>query len=100
MKAKVLKYVFAKGKNKRINILLYESQDGDKFFTVETTRLQDFKTRNILNTHTVYSVETFFVLSELMEMFISEPEIKNKIINRELSKITPFQAHSNIKSKP
>ena len=79
-----LKYISAKGKNKRAAILLRKGSDGGLFFTVHTRTLKDFKTRHVLKTDLVFSVETFSVLSDLMTAFLDDSEVKNKIISREL----------------
>jgi len=98
--AKILKFIDSKGKNKRIHIFLLEDELGEKAFNVVTRTLIDFKSRSIVNTNSLYSVETFFVLSNLMSFFMDDPEVGNKILLKEINKIQKFTANTNLKSKP
>jgi hypothetical protein len=91
---KVLKYVSLKGNNKRIKVGLLEN-DGDLVFIQETRTLTDFKTRTIVRTNNIYSVETFAVLFDVFSSFMQNSEIKNKILHKELSKIKKFKGISN-----
>ena len=99
MEYKTLKHIESKGKNKRINIYLLEATDGFKSLAIHTRTLIDFKTRNILKTDTLYSVETFSVLSNLMNYSINDSEVKNKILLKELNDIIPFNAKTNLKKQ-
>jgi len=90
----VIKYVSLKGNNKRIKIGLLE-KDGQFVFVQETRTLIDQKTRQIVRTDNVYSVETFAILKDVFSKFLEDPEIKNKILHRELSKIVKFKGTSN-----
>ena len=98
-KDKLLRFVEAKGKNTRIFIYLQESKEGNKYFIVITRRLTDFKKREITTSSTKYSIETFAVLSGLMDIFLQDSEIKNKTLLKELSDIVPFDATTNINQK-
>jgi len=97
MKLKVLHQIKVKGNNKRISVALLEPEEGEKFFIVRTKTLISFKERNILETETAYSVETFAVLKDLFVAFLDNGEIKNKLILKELNNITPFKANSTFK---
>lgn len=90
----VIKYVSLKGNNKRIKIGLLE-KDGQFVFVQETRTLIDRKTRQIVRTDNIYSVETFAILNDVFSKFLDNPEIKNKILHRELSKIVKFKGTSN-----
>jgi hypothetical protein len=90
----VIKYVSLKGNNKRIKIGLLE-KDGQFVFVQETRTLIDRKTRQIVRTDNIYSVETFAILNDVFSKFLDSPEIKNKILHRELSKIVKFKGTSN-----
>ncbi len=95
-KLKVLKYIHARGKNKRITMALMEEEEtGEKCFRMTTKILANFKTRNIISTDGIYSVETFAVMNSLMTALMDDPEVRNKLIHKELSKITPFNAQRN-----
>lgn len=97
MKQKCLKFIELKGKNKRICIYLIENKDGVRSFSVHTKTLIDFKSRNILLTDTVYSVETFCAMANAFTYFIENSEVKNKILLKEISEITLFNGNSNLK---
>ena len=90
MAEKILHISQAKGKNKRIEVILYDDGRGEKVFRVFTKTLKDFKKREILITDNAYSVETFAVLSELFHSFINSHEIKNKVLLKELSNLNKF----------
>ena len=98
-KNKVLKFIEAKGKNKRINIYLLEDEEGSKAFAVHTKTLINFKTREILNSDTLYSVETFAALGDLFSYFLDDSEVKNKLILKQLDNITKFNAKTNLTKK-
>lgn len=95
-KVEVLEHVTAKGNNKRFTILLILRDDGVKVFRVMTKTLIDFKTRNIVETDSIYSIETFTVLSGLFEHFLLNHKIKNNILLKELAAITPFEATTSL----
>lgn len=97
MKNSVLHIIKAKGKNKRVEIALLGVGNQSKAFVVKTKTLVDFKTRNILETQNIYSVETFAVLRDLFDIFLNNPEIKNKLILKELSEINKFKCDSTFK---
>jgi hypothetical protein len=87
-----MKYIEAKGNNKRITIVLHEEE---KAFFVGTKTLQDRKTRKITETNNIYSYETLTVLNELISIMLNDSEVKNKICNRE--KVNRFKANTNLK---
>lgn len=96
MKATAIQYIASKGKNYRVEIALMQEENGHKFFYVKTKRLIDFKTRNITQVENVFSVETFVVMTQISDHFIEHPEIKNKILLKELSKINTAKARSSL----
>jgi hypothetical protein len=69
----------AKTKNRRIEITLFSEDGQEPFFTVETKRLLSFEKREIIETKTVFSVETFSLLTDLQSLFIKEPIVNKKI---------------------
>lgn len=91
----VLKYLEARLPNKRISVYLLDIC-GEKCFDVFTKTLVGFKSRNIITTQSRYSVETFFVLRDVFDHFTSNPEITNKILVREISKINKARAKSSL----
>jgi len=95
MKTKQLKYIIVKGVNVRIEVRLIEVNK-DKIFTVSTRRLTDFKKRIINETCNVYSVETFWMLKEIFNLFSSHHEVKNKILLKEIAKIKQGKAQTNL----
>lgn len=97
-KVETIKIINSKGVNKRINIFLVKEDDAPSpFFIIQTKTLKDFKTRDILHTEMVYSVETFTVLSQLMSFILDDSEVKNKLILKELSDINTFKTRTNCK---
>ena len=96
-KGKVLHILKAKGKNKRIDIVLYDFEEKGKMFRVVTKTLVDFKKREILSTDNGYSIETFAVLKDLFECFLENAEVKNKLLLKELADIQKFSAYSTFK---
>lgn len=99
MKSKTTHYIVSKGKNYRVEIALMQQEYGEKFFFVKTKRLIDFKTRNITMVQNVFSVETFSVLAHASNFFISHPEIMNKVLLKDLSKMKPARTFTNLKIK-
>ena len=71
-------------------------KDNVHHFIVHTRTLIDFKKREILQTDNIYSVETFFALSQAFSMFTDNNEISNKILNLELSKCNRFKGTRNL----
>ena len=94
---KVLHRISAKGNNRRINIWLIEDDKGEHAFNITTKRLIDFKKRIITTTNNLYSVETFFAMTELMYSFLDSDEICNKLLLRDISKITKYKATSTLR---
>lgn len=93
---KCLKHIEIKGNNKRIVVgLFYNKKDNNHFFIQSTKTLIDRKTRNILKTQNIYSVETFVILNSAFSRFLDNPEISNKILNIEISRIKKFTGKSN-----
>jgi hypothetical protein len=90
-----LKFIEAKGKNKRIDIFLVQEGES-KYFILHTKTLQDRKTRSISETKCVFSVGTFTALNELMNTFLDAGPVKNKLITKELRQIEKFKAVTNI----
>ena len=90
-----MKAILAKAKNRRIEIFLLP----EKVFIVKTKRLIDFKTRNILRTENVYSVQTFSLLRDLFAYFLDNSEVKNKILLKELSEKMKVSVKTNLKIK-
>ncbi len=95
-KPEVIKWLQTKGKNRRIQVALYKQFD-EYFFEVYTKRLVDFKSRRITETHNIYSVETFFVMQDICNRFTKDSEIMNKILHKEIDKISPYRASTNLK---
>lgn len=94
--ATMLKFVDIKAKNKRIHVSLWHDEKDNKHaFIVQTKTLQDFKTRKITTTEHGYSVETFFLLHSVFDKFLSDSEISNKILNRELPKENKYKGTAN-----
>jgi hypothetical protein len=87
-----MKAMLAKSKNRRVEIFLLP----EKVFVVKTKRLVDFKTRKILITENVYSVQTFAVLRDLFALFLNDSEVKNKILLKELSEIEKMAVITNL----
>lgn len=95
MKSEPIKTVSLKGNNKRIGVALYENEDRTHYFIQITKTLIDRKTRNILTTKNVYSVESYAIIHDVMSKFFKDSKINNKILNLELSKISKFKGDSN-----
>jgi hypothetical protein len=94
----VKKFIAIKGLNYRIGIYLIINKE-DKYFVVQTKRLNDFKSRIISETQTKYSIETFKILQEAMLYFTDNHNIKNKLLLKEFNNIKRVEAHSNLNSK-
>jgi hypothetical protein len=87
-----MKAILAKSKNRRIEIFLLP----EKVFLVKTKRLVDFKTRRIVITENIYSVQTFTLLRDLFALFLNDSEVKNKILLKELSEIEKMAVITNL----
>jgi len=87
-----MKAILAKSKNRRIEIFLLP----EKVFVVKTKRLVDFKTRKILITENVYSVQTFVLLRDLFALFLNDSEVKNKTLLKELNEIEKMSVTTNL----
>ena len=95
MKNEPVKWIALKAKNKRIVVEMWE-ENNVHVFKVHTRTLIDFKKRIILQIDNIYSVETFFALSQAFSMFTENKEITNKLLNLELSKCNKFKGTRNI----
>lgn len=80
MEAKLKKWIQARAKNRRIEILMYQKQGEEPVFLVYTKRLVSFSERKITETKTMYGVQTFVVMKELFELMLGDSEV-NKLIN-------------------
>lgn len=96
MKAKPIHQLKAKGNNKRIVIQIIQYEDKSKAILVATKTLIDFKTRNILSTTNLYSVETFAILKDMFSYILDNSEIKNKIFLKELDNISFFKVETSL----
>lgn len=96
MKSKPIHQLKAKGNNKRIVIQIIEFEDKSKAIFVATKTLIDFKTRNILSTTNLYSVETFAILKDMFSYILDKSEIKNKIFLKELDNISFFKVETSL----
>ena len=97
MQQEVVKFIDAKGKNKRIQIILYDFKEKGKVFRVSTKTLVSFERREIITTDNSYSIETLFILKELLMMFFSDSEVSNKILLKEINAIGKFNVATNLK---
>lgn len=79
-----------KGNNKRIIVTYFHE---NKSFIVATKTLIDRKERRILTTENIYSVETFFVIHELMGSFLNDSSFFNKHLHKEVAKINEFKSY-------
>lgn len=86
-----------KGNNKRIELHLFEDQE-EKFIQLKTKTLKSFKERLIIETNNIYSIETIFVISNLLDAFFSNSEIKNKILLREINECQKFEGTTTLKN--
>lgn len=77
-------------------IYLFEHPDKSHFIVMGTKTLKDFKTRQILKTENVYSVETFVVLKDMMKHLLGDSEVKNKILLREIKAMGEFTGQTDI----
>lgn len=93
----VFKFIEGRSKNRRINIWALE-EDGEVCFVVETKRLVDFKTREILHTRTQLSFYTFKLLQEFMFFMVNDPEFK-KVTNRFNRQFEENQMHAKTNCK-
>jgi hypothetical protein len=91
-----LYWIRSKGKNKRIEIVLYDFGD-QKAFRLYTKTLISFKDREILVTDNLYSIETFKLINEISNHFFENSKIANKVILRELNDIKKWEARGNFK---
>lgn len=91
---KTIRYIKAKGNNKRIELYLLEpvKENPKKLFILRTTTLKDFNTRNILIVENAYSIETMKVIHDLLHEVFTDPVINNKILFKEVNAIKQFKA--------
>jgi len=95
-KSKILHQLKAKGNNKRILIQIIEFEDKSHSIAVFTKTLIDFKSRNILKTSNLYSVETFKIINDMFSYILDSPEIKNKLFLQEIDQIKKFRVETSI----
>ena len=96
MKHKPIHQLKAKGNNKRIVIQIIEYEDKTHAVAVHTKKLQDFKKRHIIRTDNLYSIETFALLKDMFSFILDKPEIKNKLLLKELDEINYFKVSTTI----
>lgn len=73
-----------KAKNRRINVVFVDKpidKSKEPFFILETKRLLSFKDREITTTANSYSVETFLIMSDMIEHLMGNAKV-NKVLNR------------------
>ena len=95
-KVNILEIVKMKSKNKRIEIVLVEGIDKQKFFIVRSKTLVSFSDRKISETNNVYSVETFVALKEAFSFILGNSKIKNKTLLRDLSNMGRWTTSSTL----
>ena len=92
---KTLHYCLGKGNNRRVQIWLLEDELGEKVFSVRTKRLISRKDREIAETDTIYSVETFVIMRELFSYLLADEKI-DKLIKKEVSEIDSYEVHTTL----
>lgn len=102
MSYEIFKYLVAKKRNKRIDLLCYKSEEGnDLAFVIRTKRLiGDWRDRNILESGVQYGYESMVVVYELIDMLLDDKEV-DKIVNPlkgEMSK-NRFEVNHNLNRK-
>lgn len=95
-KSKLIEHVEAKGVNKRITIFMYEEADKSKCFRVITKTLIDFKSRHIVGTDNLYSVETFAVLKDLFSFVLDNSKVRNKLCLKQLADRQLFNVKTSL----
>ena len=83
---KTLRYGIAKQHNRRVFIALQTNEQGEVGVNMVTKRLGDRKKRKIHTTVSLYSIETFELLYELMTMMKYDSEYR-RIVQPRLNKI-------------
>lgn len=91
-----IKQISGRGINRRLDIVIYKDSEGKHSFRIITKRLIDFKTRNIVETDTWYSVETIKLIHDFLNVMFNDPEISNKILLKEINDIVKWSASTNI----
>jgi hypothetical protein len=78
---------FLRKKNRRIEVSCYVSKGNNRDFSfiINTKRLIDFKTRHILESNTIYGLESMLVLKDILMLMLSEP-LFLKIAHVEINK--------------
>jgi len=92
---KTLHYCLGKGNNRRVQIWLLEDELGEKSFAVVTKRLISRKDREIAETDTIYSVETFVIMKELFSYLLADEKI-SELIKKEVSEIDSYDVHTTL----
>lgn len=88
------KFIEIKGKNYRVLVVLDYTDKDNKTFLMQTKRLIDFKTRNILRVNNVFGFETFAMVYEAMKAIFENETVQNKIL------INDFHKLNNAQEKP
>ncbi len=95
-KYKMINYVQAKQKNKRIYIFVMKKEDElDPVIIIKTKTLIDFKKRIVSTTANSYSSETFKLLTDL-SVFVKESHEYKKLINPVSSKHRIFDVNTDL----
>jgi hypothetical protein len=90
----VAKFLETKGYNVRVNIYLIKDESDNHSVIVETRRLHDLKARKISESKTIYSIETFAVLTEMFH-YVKDSSYWRKHLHM-LEPKHQFQAKTNI----
>ena len=90
------KYAYFKKTNRRIWISVWEDENKETAVMVHTKRLVDIKTREILETKVLYSVQSFFALWGALDALVGDKEFMDKI-DKELDEASKekYKCYSN-----
>jgi hypothetical protein len=88
------KFIEIKGKNYRVLVILDYTDKDNKTFVMQTKRLVDFKTRNIVRVNNIFGFETFAMIYEAMKAIFENETVQNKIL------INDFHKLNNAPKKP
>lgn len=87
MEKKLIKFAQIKAKNKRIDILAYQVDDGSFALVITTKNLfGNWKDRDIHKTNVCYGMQSFLIIRDIMNFMIEDPEFL-KIFHREMSQL-------------
>ena len=81
------KFIEIKGKNYRILVLMDYTDKDNKTFLMQTRRLIDFKTRQIIRVDNVFGFETFAMIYECMKSIFENETVRNKILLNDFHKL-------------